>query len=303
MRLMQWRPITMALVTGALFLGLGLAGANATVRVKLSLVRTAKAPARAKGLTKLVLKPGAKGKFGVTARRLAPFTTYDVIVRGVKLGTLTTNAGGTGKAKFSSTPRPNETLLGVDPRGDQVVVRDEDTGDDELVGDEPAGDSAMGACCIATSGRDGESESECEELSAADCTTAGGTPNAAGSCLPDPCATTPPAEDILCCLSGSAQGGFIEEDPDVECEDVSTPAQCAAQGGTVVAGTSCDASPCAPTPPGSIVACCVPDGNETECEELTPESCTAHNGTASAASSCDGNPCGGGSGGGGGGDD
>ena len=61
--------------------------------------------------------------------------------------------------------------------------------------------------------------------------------------------------------------------------------------GTVVAGASCDPNPCAPVPPAQVVACCVPDGDESDCEELTPDHCTAAGGSASSATSCDPDPC------------
>lgn len=299
------RVILGATIAGAAMLGLVGVGAAKTTTVKLNLTPTAKAP-RAKGRTQLLVKRGAKGKFAVLAKRLAPNSSFDVIVGGVKVATITTNHGGAGKAKFDTSPNKNETLLGFDPRGDQIVIRDE-AGDDDLVGDEPSDDSASGACCLGShelvSGdRHGHhGEAECEEMSAADCTNRGGTPNAAASCLPNPCATTPPQNEQLICCRGSAAGAFVEEDPEVECEDVETPAECADQGGTLVSGTSCEPNPCAPTPPSSPpVPCCVSHEGETECRMLSADSCTAHAGTAVNGSSCEGDPCG--TGGDGGGD-
>ncbi|HLK12384.1 MAG TPA: hypothetical protein VKW76_13490 [Candidatus Binatia bacterium] len=291
------RRIGLRTAVAVVVLGLTVGGASAAVSVKLALIPTTKAP-NAKGQTHLVVRRGSQGKFVVLAKRLAPNATFDVIVAGVKVGTLVTNPGGAGKLKFSSKPNRSEAFLGFDPRGAQVVVRD-DVGDDDLVGDEPPGDSATGACCLP----DHEGESECEDLSAADCTSAGGAPSTATSCLPDPCTTTPPPAPILCCLPGSARGAFTDEDPEVECEDVNTAGECTTRGGTVVQGSTCDPNPCTATPPPTIVACCVPDGSETECEELTPEACTAQQGSASSAASCDADPCGGGDGGSGGGDD
>ncbi|HLK09846.1 MAG TPA: hypothetical protein VKW76_00525 [Candidatus Binatia bacterium] len=276
-------------LVGAAVLGAAVAGATGAVKLRTALVPTAKAP-KARGATKLQLKHGARGRFVVTARRLAPNATFDVVVGGVKVGTLTTNHAGGGKLKLSTSPHGREALLGFDPRGSQIAVRDEG-GDDDLVGDEPAGDSASGACCL----RDHEGETECEDVAPADCTKAGGTPSPATSCLPDPCTgTPPPVQKIVCCIANSAHGAFVDEDPEVECEHVDNQADCASAGGTVVQGTSCEGDPCAPTPPATRVACCLSGEGESECAMLTAESCAAHHGTAATAPSCESHPCGGG---------
>jgi len=269
-------------------------GAKAT---KLTMAPTLKAPT-AKGRATLAVKHRGRGAFAIVAGKLAPGKSFDVIVGGVKAGSFTTNPGGSGKLKFSTNPRGTQALLGFDPRGQEVVVR-EDDGDDDLVGDMPEEeDSATGACCIP--GRHEDDEAECEDMAADACTAHGGTPANTSSCLPNPCATTPPGGEIVCCIADSAHGAFDDEDPEVECESTSE-AECAHHGGNVVSATSCDPDPCAPTPPAARVACCVADGGKTECELRTPECCTAHGGTASG-DTCDPNPCGGG-GGGGGGDD
>jgi hypothetical protein len=285
-----WKRVALGIaLVGAVVLGIGVAGATRAVRVRTVLVPTAKAP-KARGRTKLLLRHGARGKFVVVARGLAPNATFDVVLGGVKVGTLTTGRGGAGTLKLSTSPHGHEGLLGVDPRGSQIAVRD-DAGDDDLVGEEPADDSASGACCL----RDHEGETECEDLPPAACATAGGTPAPVASCLPDPCTTTPPGgEAIVCCVASSAHGGFTDEDPEVECEDVGSPADCANLGGAVVQGTSCDGNPCAPTPPATRVACCLAtDEGTDECAMLTAESCAAHHGTvAAAATSCEAHPCG-----------
>lgn len=289
------RVVLGATIAGAAMLGLVGVGAAKTTTVNLHLTATAKAP-RAKGVTQLVLRKGGKGKFAILAKRLAPNSSFDVIVGGIKVGTITTNHGGAGKAKFDTSPKGKNALLGFDPRGDQIVVRD-DAGDDNLVGDEPNEDSASGACCLGShelvSGDRRHDAAECEEMSAADCTTKGGTPNAAASCLPNPCATTPPPNEQFVCCRGSATGAFVEEDPEVECEDVQTSAECADQGGTLVNAGSCDNDPCSPTPPSSPpVPCCLSHEGETECRMLSSDSCTAHQGTAANGTSCEGDPCG-----------
>ena len=266
----------------------GAAGtAMAQVRVKQSLTATAHAP-RARGRATLALRTGTKGDLTVVARHLAPRKSYDVIVRHVKVATLTTGASGSGRVRLSTDPRGHDALLGVDPRGDQIEVRDGQTGDDDLVGDIPndSKDPNAGACCVS-----GSEHSECEDRTSAACTAAGGTPSTATSCLPDPCGSTPPPSGgAVCCISHSATGAFLDDSPEMECEDISE-SDCATAGGTAVQATSCDAHPCAPVPPPQVVVCCATSGNEQECEELTPEHCTALAGTPSSAAGCDPDPC------------
>ena len=250
----------------------------------------------AHGRAKLALKTASKGHFRVVARKLAPETSFDLVVGGVKVGSFTTNAGGSGKVTLSTHPKPSEGFLGVDPRGKRIEVRD-DSGDDDLEGDMPGdGDSATGAfaCCVPD-----EDGAECEVETPDGCTAAGGTTEAGiTSCIPDPCGTTPPSggEDVVCCFPGSSTGAFVDEESAAGCDEVTTQ-ECAKAGGTVVQAPSCDANPCAPVPPPQVTVCCVPDGSETECEILTPDHCSAAHGTPNAATSCESNPCGGVSGG------
>ncbi len=268
----------------------GTASLVAARNVTLTLTPTVKAPT-AKGRTTLAVKRHGRGKFAVLAKKLAPGGSFDVIVGGVKVGGFTTNAAGGGRLKFSTNPRGNQAMLGFDPRGQEIVVR-EDDGDDDLVGDMPEdGDSASGACCIPGHHEDGETE--CEDMTADECTTHGGTPANTSSCLPNPCATTPPG-GVICCIADSAHGAFDDEDPEVECENTSQ-AECALHGGSVVTATSCEPNPCVPTPPTSQVACCAADEGEMECELRTSESCTANGGIPSG-NTCDPNPCVGGGG-------
>jgi hypothetical protein len=91
--------------------------------------------------------------------------------------------------------------------------------------------------------------------------------------------------DVACCLP---------DDSGTECED-RTADECAAQGGTVVAGaTSCLPNPCAGATPvdddGDIV-CCLPDDSGAECEDRTQDACLAAGGTVVNATSCTPNPC------------
>src|SRR2546425_12624600 len=256
----RWTAIVNGLVVTVAMLLVAAAVGGAAVVVKQSLTATSKAP-HAKGQAMLRLKTSAKGRFTVIARKLRANGKFDVVVRGVNVGTLSTNGHGAGKAKFGTRARGHHQLLGFDPRGAEVVVRDEESGDDDLIGEMPDGDdSAAGAfpCCVKD--EDGDNALECEELTPTDCTNAGGTPNPAPSCLPDPCATTPPAGTV-CCISESAEGAFVDEDAEVECEDEAS--ECSEEGGTIITATSCEPNPCTPTPPSSLVACCVPYVDDT----------------------------------------
>src|SRR5262245_33190871 len=122
--------------------------ATAKTRVKGTLTATSAAP-RAHGRATLTLKTVPKGRFRVSANGLAGPASFDLVVDGVKVGSFTTNAAGSGKVKLSTHPKGSETFLGVDPRGKSMVVRD-DHGEDDLEGDMPDDDtSPSGAfvCC------------------------------------------------------------------------------------------------------------------------------------------------------------
>jgi hypothetical protein len=280
------------LAIGAI-LGLATGAATAgTVKVRKNLTATS-ADTNARGKTDLSLTGGAKGKFDVKASHLTPDSSFDVVVRGVKVGTLNTGHSGSGKVRFSTRPGARDVALGFDPRGSTIDVRD-DSGDDVLVGDIPSDsvDPAEVACCL-TPSSSGENEVDCEDLTADGCGAAGGTVQTVASCLPDPCGNSPvPETAIVCCTNQTGDDGSASE-----CEDRSE-AECAAAGGTVVQATSCDPNPCAPTPPTTETACCVPDSSgsgEIDCEVTTPEACTALQGTAASGSTCSTDPCGTGS--------
>jgi hypothetical protein len=281
----HWTRSVLATAALGVALAAGISSAK-TQHVKLTLTPTSKAPT-AKGKAALTIKQ-AKGKLALTARRLTPNKTFDVVIGGIKVGQFTSTGGGAGRLTLSTSPHGRQGTLGSDPEGEEVVVREDDDGDDDLVGDMPHGDSAEGACCLT----DHEGEAECEDLSAADCSAHGGTPAGTDSCIPDPCGSGE-HENVVCCITHSEDGGFVDEDPETECEET-TAAECAHHGGTAMTATSCEPDPCSATPPPAHVACCVPDdgGSETECESITPESCTAHGGTDSGAASCDAHPCG-----------
>lgn len=273
-------------VVVALCLVAGNAAAKApSVKVKKDLASTG-VEANARGKAKLSLRGGSSGKFEVKASHLEPNQSYDVIVRGVKISTLQTSGGGSGRASFSTKPGKHDSALGFDPRGAVVDVRD-DSGDDVLVGDIPddSVDPAEVACCVAQN----NGEAECEDMTADASTAVNGVSAGVASCLPDPCGSSSvPESEIVCCTNQTG-----DDEGASECEDQNE-VECAAAGGMAVQATSCDPNHCAPTPPSAETACCVtkPVTNEVECEVTTPESCTAQNGTAVAGGSCSTDPCG-----------
>lgn len=304
-----WRAVSRLglFVGGAVLLGAGTlyAAGGHPARVKKALTATSAAP-DARGKVKFLLKNSSKAQLKIGASKLAGGHSFDLLVGGVKVGTITTSSGGSGKASFSAVPRSHDALLGFDPRGAQMTVRDQEDGEDVLVGDIPSDDPASVACCLSDEGDDGEVE--CEDLTADECTAAGGAPQGVDSCLPNPCAVNPPSgEELVCCTNATH-----DDESEAECEDVATEAECAALAGTIVQAASCDDDPCGGAPPVDRTACCVPDDDgsgEIDCEVLSTAACDARGGTAlglgtgTVAASCSGDPCGSGSGGGGGGGD
>ncbi len=238
---------------------------------------------------------GSKSKLDLKARRLARNASYEVIANGVKVGALQTSKSGNGRLRFRAAPKSKDLLLGFDPRGAQLSVRGAD-GRDVLVGTMDAVDPSSSACCLTAT----DGTSSCQELAADACTTAGGVPNAAATCLPDPCAAPPSPAAVVCCVNETDDDGT-----ESECEDLDATA-CAAAGGTTLEADTCEPNPCAAvTPPaGDVAACCLTHENETECEVRTAEACTTRGGTVmTGVAACDGDPCGTGSGSDDGGDD
>jgi hypothetical protein len=267
-------------VMGALGLGLVMLAGPAAARERIRQDLTAVADPDAKGQVRVLLKTASSGEFEVRVGGLDADTTYEVLVAGVKVGTLTTSGGGGGRARFRTRPRGrHDQLLGFDPRGAAVVLRSP-TGEDVLGGTIPAGSVGGStdkiACCI-------PDDSECEDRTAEECTAQGGTVSTALSCLPDPCASTPSVGgDVVCC---------IPDDSGAECEDRTT-TECAAQGGVVVQAASCDPNPCAATPPTNPdIRCCLPDDSGVECEDRTPDQCDAQGGVNLGPGACTPNPC------------
>ncbi len=237
----------------------------------------------ARGTAKLVVRNKSDGTFDIKAKGLDSDATYDVLVDGVLVGDLATTGGGNGRSRFRSRPRSSKDApLGFDPRGALVVVRDS-TGHDVLAVQLADTGSVSGGdiiCCIPD-----DSGPECEDRTAEECAAAGGTATTATSCLPNPCAGTPPpgGGDVVCC---------IPDDSGPECED-RTADECAGQGGVVVEGASCTPNPCAPvTPPADgDIQCCLPDDSGPECEDRTPAECAVEGGVSAGAGTCTPNPC------------
>ncbi len=240
------------------------------------------ADADATGQVRLVLRTDSKGRFEIRAGGLDPNATYDIIVGGTKVGTLTTTPDGRARARFRTRVRGNDLLLGFDPRGASVVLRNS-AGEDALgttVSQGGPGGPTDGdvICCVPD-----DSGAECEDRTPDECAARGGTVSTATSCLPNPCASAPPIDaDVICC---------IPDDAGPECED-RLPTDCALEGGVVVQATSCDPNPCAATPPSDPdIRCCLPDDSGAECEDRTAAQCAAQGGVNMGAGSCLPNPC------------
>lgn len=277
-----------------------LATSNAKIEVKLTPAGTSSA----RGKVQLKLKRH-KSKFAVSAARLTPSHPFDVVVGGVKVGSFQTNAHGNGRMRFSTKPRGTESVLGFDPRGMAVSVRDDESGDDDLVTDIPDDTPGDGACCL----KNKHGESECEDIAGEACTAAGGEVVASASCLPDPCAATPPSSTTVCCINATH-----DDESESECDDEISDADCAAAGGLAVQAASCDSDPCQATPPKDVFACCTghgggdddddggdddhhhhgeehSSGGGLECEVRSADACAAEGGKTTAATSCTPDPC------------
>src|SRR5438876_793865 len=138
-----------------------------------------------------------RGKFRVSGRNLKPGTTYGISVAGVRIGSLTTRATGSGAARFSSPQHGSDQFLGVDPRGKKVEVSD-DQGEDVLENEMPDDGEDQGSvqCCLPDEEDEDEGERqpgppECEQLTTAHCAEEGGTVSSAASCEPNPCVSSP----------------------------------------------------------------------------------------------------------------
>jgi len=212
-----------------------------------------------------VKKGGSSGRFEVTVQKLARETSYDLVVGGIKVLALRTSRSGGAKARFNTSPRRNDTMLGFDPRGEVVAVRNQN-GDDVLVGTMPETPSSGGSgdvsCCVPD-----DDETECEDRTVAECAAAGGTVSTATSCLPDPCVSPPP-----------------------------TPTPATPPTPTPVPTAAATATPAPTAPPTATprdVVCCLPDvaANEIYCDTVTAGACAADGGVSKGAGMCTADSC------------
>jgi len=276
---------TVVTVTALAALGVFVSRAEASggIRIKSGMARTGVDPdARGEAQVKIDRHQNeVRGKLDVKVRGLAGRAEFEVVLGGVRIGTLATSRAGSGRVRFHSSPRGSDDLLGADPRGKSLEVRNSD-GDDVLETEIPDDtlDPTKIRCCLAD-----DDQPECEDRTPEECTAQGGVNLGAGSCLPNPCeATTPlPGTDIVCC---------IPDDSGPECED-RTPAGCSAEGGVNLGVGVCAPNPCGPTSPldPATIQCCLPSGGEVECEDRTPELCAAQGGTDMGAGTCSPSPC------------
>lgn len=235
----------------------------------------------ARGRARLQVRGGSDGRFELRVSRLDGDSTYEVLVDEVRVGAIRTHTDGSGRLRLRSRPRSDrEGFLGFDPRGMMLLVRG--GAGDVLAASIASGTAASSGagviCCVPD-----DSGPECEDRTTDECVAAGGTVSAAASCLPNPCAgTPPPAAEVVCC---------IPDDSGPECED-RTPGECAIQGGVVVAASSCAPNPCGATVPADLdIRCCLSDDSGAQCEDRTPAECEAQGGVNLGAGSCTPNPC------------
>lgn len=273
--------LTRRMTTAALLVALAAGSASAGAsKVKVNLAADDSAP-DARGRAIAVVRHETKGRFEVRVQKLAGDASYELLIGGIKVGTLHTKGNGSAKLRFATAPKGNDLLLGFDPRGATIAVRAA-SGDDVLTGTvptDPGDDPTDVVCCIPD-----DSGTECEDRTASECAAQGGTVSDATSCLPDPCGGEPPVDrDVVCC---------IPDDSGPECED-RTPAECAAQGGVAVEATSCLPNPCAgtPVPDDDEIQCCVPHDGGFECEDRTPARCAERGGVDRGPGSCGPTAC------------
>ncbi|MFN8543738.1 MAG: hypothetical protein U0807_05985 [Candidatus Binatia bacterium] len=278
-----------ALVLAAAMLA-GTPAAQATaVKIKKALTATGIDPSAA-GKIKVTVRQhgGTSGKLDVLAKHLRPDASYAVTVRGVRIGTLATNGGGNGKARFRSVPKSAlDQPLGVDPRGEHLAV--DDDGDEvlETEVDDDGLDPDHVRCCLAGHEEDGP---ECEDMTADACAAHGGTNLGAGSCLPNPCGDSTGGALIQCCKN---------DDDEQEC-DLTTEVSCSQHHGVDIGAGSCAPEACGPGHPGEDeIRCCIAEshhghdggGTEVGCEHMTADACIAAGGSNVGAGSCEDDPC------------
>src|SRR5439155_9490192 len=221
------------------------------------------------------LHQGLDAALTVVVRKLDSSTTYEVTVGGVRVGTLTTNAAGNGRARFRTRPRAQDQFLGVDPRAKTIGVRAPAGVDEHRDRDDDDGVR----CCVLD---EDENENDCKFISADRCQARNGMMIGQGSCDPNPC---PQPGTTRCCLPEDD-----DDENEVECKQ-RTPERCQAKGGTDIGPGVCDDAAC-PVP--ELVRCCIQeddDPDDIDCRQRTEEQCAAQGGMSIGAGSCDDNPC------------
>src|SRR5438094_16063 len=220
------------------------------------------------------LHQGLDAALTVVVRKLDSSTTYDVTVGGVRVGTLTTNAAGNGRARFRTRPRAQDQFLGVDPRAKTIGVRAPAGVDEHRDRDDDDGVR----CCVLD---EDENENDCKFISADRCQARNGMMIGQGSCDPNPC---PQPGTTRCCLPEDD-----DDENEVECKQ-RTPERCQAKGGTDIGPGVCDDAAC-PVP--ELVRCCIQeddDPDDIDCRQRTEEQCAAQGGMSIGAGSCGDNP-------------
>ena len=221
----------------------------------------------------------SKGKLKINTRNLDALSGFSVTVDGVQIGSLATNSGGRGRARFSSRPRNQDQFLGVDPRGTRVGISDEE-GEDVLeceIPEDEDDDPAAIRCCLPHEGG-----FECEDFISEHCIAEGGTDAGPGSCFPDPCEDGDPDPEVVRCC-------FPHEDG-AQCLELGAEL-CSHEGGISLGAGSCDPNPC-PPPTNESVRCCLEHEGEASCLNLTEEHCINEGGTSLGPDgSCSPNPC------------
>src|SRR5437870_5038669 len=231
------------MVAIAFALGVAPPRALSAVRAKWALAPTV-AGAPSAGDATLVarrLRNGVSSTLTVVVRNLEPRTTYAVTVQGVRIGTLSTNDAGRGRARFRTHPRSGDQLLGVNPRGKSIAVHALD-GSDRLGADaglvpehHDSDEADTVRCCVPE-----DDENECKILTLEKCQQKGGMSFGPGKCDSETC---PQPGKIRCCLPEDDED---EEGEEIECKQ-RTPSRCATKGGTDIGPGSCADNPCAAT--------------------------------------------------------
>ena len=135
-------------------------------------------------------------------------------------------------------------------------------------------------CCIPD-----DSGPECEDRTPAECAAQGGTVTTATSCLPNPCAGTPPP------VGATSSAAFPTTA--VRSARTAPPTSAPPRAASWSRRPRATPNPCASvTPPANDdVQCCLPDDSGTECEDRTPAACAVEGGVNAGAGTCTPDPC------------